>query len=323
MIKAVKVVNFRVLKHVDVVFEQFTVLVGPNGSGKTTLLRAFLALRSDGGDVLKELPGRTIFSSFVDNVTELTVISTGAGSSVLAQGPTKETEVADPLFKSWEIRVNSTEFLQLDGPSLRATSYHQSAGQRIQPTGQDLAAAVADLLLTKRRSVEELTKLLRQIVPGVVEIQAVRDTNNTNAPAYRVAVEFETAGVVDAPHISEGTLMALAILLSVVANAPKILLIDDIDKGLHPAAQAELVEILRGVLKANPDMQIIATTHSPYLLDCFDPSEVRVMTLGEDGFAQCKKLTEHPNFAEWEGALKAGEMWASVGEDWIREPVTP
>ena len=178
---------------------------------------------------------------------------------------------------------------------------------------------LADVLLTQRKVSGEVTKLLATIVPGVKELKAVRDQNSQ--ANYRVAIEFEGVdGDVNADDISEGTLLALAILLSVVVDGPKLILIDDLDKGLHPAAQAKLVEILRKVMESRPDLQIIATTHSPYLLDCFDPSEVRVMSLGADGSARCKKLTEHPNFAEWEGALKAGELWASVGEDWIREP---
>jgi predicted ATPase len=311
VIDQVRFVDFRVLRDVTIDFEPFTVLVGPNGSGKTTVLRALHERRN--------APATAPESEFhirgSSNGKMTYALKDKRGQWTSGGGVKSEHRL-------WREVIDAdatTALLQVDGRSLRTTSYHQTPGQRIESTGVGLAAMLADLLLTRRKSAEKLTTLLRSIVPGVLEVQAVRDPQNTSSPAYRVAMEFEPGGVIDADHISEGTLMALALLLTIVDAPPDVLLIDDLDKGLHPGAQVEMVSILRDVLASHPGTQIVATTHSPYLVDCFDPSEVRVMSLGDDGYALCRKLTDHPHFADWEGALEAGEMWASVGEAWIRE----
>lgn len=317
VIDRVRFSNFRVLRDVTVDLEPFTVFVGPNGSGKTTVLQGLLDLRAVSQLALSPLmSSQSIVSRITVDGSSDVVRADEDGAMRFDDSLFRVRERGD-LFKAWVATVNKVELLQLNGEALRSSSAHVRPEQRLEPTGDGLAAALADFILTKRRKVDDLTQMLRQIVPNVLEVQAIRDGNDSTNPAYRVGIEYSGVGTVDAEHISEGTLMALAVLLSIVSNPPSILLIDDLDKGLHPAAQAEMISILRSALRAQNHMQIVATTHSPYLLDCFDPSEVRVMSLGDDGFAQCRKLTEHPHFADWEGALKAGEMWASVGEDWI------
>ena len=59
--------------------------------------------------------------------------------------------------------------------------------------------------------------------------------------------------------------------------------LDDIDHGLHPKAQWDLLKQLRRLLAQYPDLQIVATSHSPDLVDELDPSEVVVMALRADG----------------------------------------
>ncbi len=39
-------------------------------------------------------------------------------------------------------------------------------------------------------------------------------------------------------------------------------------------------------------LQIIASAHSPWLLDQLQPEQIRLMTLDEDGYAVCGKLTD-------------------------------
>lgn len=39
-----------------------------------------------------------------------------------------------------------------------------------------------------------------------------------------------------------------------------------------------------------------------------------------EGLTHARKLTDHPEWAEWKGTLKAGEFWSYVGEDWLEAP---
>jgi predicted ATPase len=100
---------------------------------------------------------------------------------------------------------------------------------------------------------------------------------------------------------------------------PRLLLLDDIDKALHPLAQRELVGQIRKVLEMDPDLQILATSHSPYMLDHFDARDVLVTALRPDGSTACAPLTEHPDFNRWRSSTRTGELWSFLGEDWVTQ----
>ena len=100
-------------------------------------------------------------------------------------------------------------------------------------------------------------------------------------------------------------------------NQPQILLMDDIEHGLHPLAQKSLLEVLGSVMQTFPDLQIVATAHSPYLLDHLQPSQVRLMTIGDDGYSVCGCLEDHPQFGKWKDEMAPGELWSLFGEKWL------
>ena len=98
---------------------------------------------------------------------------------------------------------------------------------------------------------------------------------------------------------------------------PKLILLDSVARGLHLAAQADLIHVLRELMTLDPELQIICTTHSPYLLDRFEPAEVRVLALDAERRTHARPLTEHPDFDKWKFGTQTGELWAALGEAWV------
>ncbi|HSN98762.1 MAG TPA: AAA family ATPase, partial [Candidatus Nanopelagicales bacterium] len=135
---------------------------------------------------------------------------------------------------------------------------------------------------------------------------------------HQVVLDFKGAPDVLAPLASEGTLLTIGLLTSLHAEPqPRLLLLDDVDQALHPRAQGELVAQLRRVLDERPELQIIATSHSPYLLDYLSPQEVLLTATKPDGSTACARLSEHPDLERWSDIAKTGELWSFVGEDWV------
>jgi len=120
---------------------------------------------------------------------------------------------------------------------------------------------------------------------------------------------------------SDGTLLVLAVLTTLTLPVrPRLMLLDDIDAGLHPAAQRELMRVLRKLVEEEPGLQLIMTTHSPYVVDEMSPDEVWVC--GRDAAEQhvvVKKLSEHPRAEEALRVLTTGEFWSTEGESWTAE----
>ena len=67
------------------------------------------------------------------------------------------------------------------------------------------------------------------------------------------------------------------------------------------------------------NIQIIATSHSPYLLDSLQAREVRLTGFLDDGSATICELSDHPEFERWKDVMTPGEFWSTAGEDWIRD----
>ena len=75
------------------------------------------------------------------------------------------------------------------------------------------------------------------------------------------------AHTVDARGMSDGTLRYLAIVTAMLTRQPgSLLVIEEIDNGLHPSRAHVLVKMLRQ-LGNERGIDVIVTTHNPALLD--------------------------------------------------------
>ena len=77
---------------------------------------------------------------------------------------------------------------------------------------------------------------------------------------------------------------------------------------------------LRELMQGDPELQIVCTTHSAYLLDLFEPSEVRVLDIDADRSTHARPLTAHPEFETWKFGTQTGELWAAMGDAWVTKP---
>jgi predicted ATPase len=135
-----------------------------------------------------------------------------------------------------------------------------------------------------------------------------------------VRLKFSRAGVSGEVTASSGALCVLAILVMVhSAVKPTLLLIDDIEMHLDITAQPELFRALRDAAARNSNLQIVCTTHSPFILQHADSEQVRVLGLDPNGYTVARPLSDHPEFERWRSAMNAGELWANWGEEWIHE----
>ncbi len=192
----------------------------------------------------------------------------------------------------------------------------------LEPDGSGLAAVLMELALNDHDAYAALQEDLRAIVPQFERLQIsrvqVQDAQQVKHGGVALGMVMRGAGRQPASAISDGTLLALALLTATHnADMPPLVLMDDIDHGLHLGAQLALVQAIRKVMEVRPDLQVVCTTHSPYLLDAARPEEVRVMALDADGHSRLRPLTDHPDYERQHRGLQTGEFWASFGEEWV------
>ncbi len=246
----------------------------------------------------------------------------------------------DAAMKKLAESVGAVRKLRLDVERLAAPSYSDEETPTMHTNGEGLAMVLADLAGRSPETFQNIQDAVRAVVPTLERIRTQRarvlkresqEIRIDDKPilheversiwGQQILLDFKGAPNIPAPLSSEGTLLVIGLLTALWSNPrPRLLLLDDIDKALHPRAQAELVAQLRKVLALDANLQIIATSHSPYLLDHFEPQEVLVTALDDDGSTVCASLTEHPDFARWKDNTRTGELWSFVGEDWINAP---
>lgn len=133
--------------------------------------------------------------------------------------------------------------------------------------------------------------------------------------------QIKSGPEVPAEDVSDGALLSLAYLA--VCNhpyPPKVLLIEEPENGIHPRGLEDVVHNLKH-LAAERGVQVILTTHSPYLVDLVEPEDVRVFAKLDDGAVQAVRMSDLPEFEKIKNELLTGEIWASSDEKWIVEAV--
>jgi predicted ATPase len=192
----------------------------------------------------------------------------------------------------------------------------------LDPTGYGLATLLLHMAANASDRYAAIIDDLRRVVPHFDRLHIyTRQSDNTNKGpegGYYLDFVFKGAGRIPADRASEGSLFALTLLTALHApDMPTVILIDDIDHGLHLSAQYQLIRAIREGMARRPEIQVICTTHSPFLFEGIDGKEVRVMALDAEYHCRAKPLTDHPEYHRWQRVMTTGEVWANLGEDWV------
>ena len=111
----------------------------------------------------------------------------------------------------------------------------------------------------------------------------------------------------DVSSLSDGTLRFIAIatlLLQPVEKLPSVILLDEPELGMHPAAITLLASMIKSV---SVDTQVILATQSPILLNQFDPENV-VVADRVKGATEFSRL-DAERLEVWLERYSLGDLW--------------
>ena len=125
--------------------------------------------------------------------------------------------------------------------------------------------------------------------------------------------------LIHSSSLSAGTLLTIALLaLTYVLNPPPIIGLEEPDRGIHPRLLREVQGALyRLAYPENfeidrPAVQVVATTHSPYMLDLYrDHPEEIVIAQKEEGEATFERLSDREDFEKILSGAPLGQVWFS------------
>jgi energy-coupling factor transporter ATP-binding protein EcfA2 len=147
---------------------------------------------------------------------------------------------------------------------------------------------------TKRALLEWLKELRPDEIEDLITIRGAVDD-------LMVAVQ-EGNKQFPAEVLSDGTLRFIALAVAFFQpSMPKILIIEEIEKGLHPSRLRLLLELMRSQSKRT-GTQVFATTHSPTLLNWLTEEDRRTTFVctrdAESAATRMRSLSEVPNLEE-------------------------
>jgi len=329
MIEWIEFVNFKALRKTTLKLSPFTLLLGPNGSGKSTVLQAlsgiaehyagrnsldWAAIKSVGsgsnGSLVKLRFGVCLESSPV--ILEINenqdpprkTIQFGIGASAVAPIPKK--------IEHWlsRIRVFSLEANKIARPTKIVPN------PVLEPSGEGFAAVADDLHGNHPERWDALIRELKRWLPEYDNILFETCQENMKSIALRTK---NGAHRISAKDLSQGTLIALALLtLAYLPEPPTLIGLEEIDRGLHPRLLRQLQDALyrlsypQACKESRPPTQVIATTHSPYLLDLFRDHPEEVVLASKEGLdVEMKRLTDVEHFNDILGHSPLSEVWYS------------
>ena len=172
--------------------------------------------------------------------------------------------------------------------------------------GSNLAAFLYYLREKHGRSYDMIRRTVRLIAPFfddfILEPLALNEET--------ILLEWRHRGSDDyfnAASLSDGSLRFIALatlLLQPKELRPSVILLDEPELGLHPAAIAILASLIKQVSTEN---QIIVATQSPIFLDHFEPEDVLVAERAE-GATQFTRL-EGAKLKIWLEDYSLGQLW--------------
>lgn len=127
-------------------------------------------------------------------------------------------------------------------------------------------------------------------------------------PENKVALSWRQKGV-DYPmqpyHLSDGSIRFICLAASLLQpEPPDLIVLDEPELGLHPAAIAILAEL---IIAASKSSQLIVATQSPLLLDAFQAEDI-IVASQKDGASHFKRL-DSDSLRVWLEEYSVGELW--------------
>ena len=221
-------------------------------------------------------------------------IHIGDGVSIIGDIP-----YLDKITSDWQ-------FLYLDPVAMGEPAPQYRTGGKVDllEDGANIAEYLKDIRDSDQSAFQGIVETLQYVLPYVQDLQPkLISALDRNFILQVTESDFEVAGWL----LSTGTLRFLGILaLLRHPKPPSLILVEELENGLDPRTLNLVIDEIRNALEAGKT-QIIATTHSPYLLDLLHLSQI-VLVERLDGQPTFIRPDEE-YLQEWSKKFSPGQLY--------------
>jgi predicted ATPase len=337
MITSMHIENFKCFKDFTIDLGPFNVLIGPNDSGKTAFLQSLrllglqkppkqVALARDMVPGLGEpdelfwrrekAAGARIFawgeevSNQVPCAVELRPVDNTAAFSFGGRQRGVTVPPTGEQLGWWERSLGRIDYRRMDPTDLRQPS---ALDDPFTETGKGLPVFLDDIIRRDREAFFAMEKAFYGRFPAYKRMELHRRRVGQK-DGLCLAFKTSHGEELSPTAVSDGVMLVLAFLgICYHPSPPCILEIEEPENGVHHASLAYEVEVLHRLAQERK-VQVILTTHSPYLLDEVEMDEVHVFQKDEEGAVHAKLLSEFEGAKEIGGMFSTGEKWSMLSE---------
>jgi predicted ATPase len=226
-------------------------------------------------------------------------------------GPGRQDATSQFIYQ----KIAGWRFFAVDPARARESRFVPPDPTEVPPLEADASNLSAFLYALRRLRPHDFEAVLDAVhrsidLPQDILVEHDAERGGRQARYRFIETPFGAERPIPPESMSDGTIRLLAHMALLLADETvKLACLEEPDSGLHPSLMLHLADALR---QAAAERQVIATTHSPELMDCFDLNEekdllqVYVAERNEQGQTQFLPMTA-AEFAPWLEKYRLGE----------------
>lgn len=325
MITKIHYKNFKALRDATLPLGRFTLIVGANGTGKSTAIRGLEIAKEYKKFAWKDVVTARRENEEKENVeikiwTEIDCkkivwqVDDGAGQE-LNKSDDFNSAIRKKFHEARTKAFSDFNVFSFD-PNKIIEPVAVSPNIELNENGRGLAGVLDQFRDSDPEKFDEMNRELNNWFYEFDQILFEVPDEGKKSFLLRTTTGKHK---IKSKDLSDGTLLALAYLtVAYLPNPPKIVAFEEPEKGIHPRLLRNIQEAMYRLAypenygeKREP-VQVIATTHSPYLLDLYKehPEEVVIASKDENG-VHFERLIDKPHYKEVLEDAPLGEIWYS------------
>jgi len=211
-----------------------------------------------------------------------------------------EIDYLDKIVSDWQFAF--LDPVAMSEPALR---YSSNAQTQLNEDGANIAEYLLDIRKRDESVFDGIVDTLKYILPYAQDLQPSLASGLDQMIYLRM-----TEGEFTVPSwlLSTGTLRLIGILaLLRHPEPPPLIVFEELENSLDPTTLSLIIEEIRNALKGGRT-QIIVSTHSPYVLDLLDLSEI-VLVERSDGQQPRFIRPDQESLKEWSKKFSPGQLY--------------
>jgi predicted ATPase len=177
----------------------------------------------------------------------------------------------------------------------------------LRPDGRNLPAFLYFMKKEYPKRYKRLVKTIQSVAPYIDHFSLNPSKLNKNEIELRWVEKNDLDSSFSAYQFSDGTLRFIALATVLMQpEPPEVIIIDEPELGLHPQAITKLAGLIKS---ASVKTQIIISTQSVNLVDCFNPEDVVAVDRNEDEKQSMFIRLESDTLKTWLKDYSLGDLW--------------